>query len=640
MCYDRDLNGFSLQDSLAKQFLKETGIICIHKVTRSGCTVSLVKACCESDKKVVVIYPTKRIAKEIKTKIPQVLRRIPKMAIIGPNIELCKKLDPKLDLKFQFKKNCSNCEFRGKSEECVFQNLLANEFDVYCLTYDKLKALQKSMSKETEMLLEKLRNCDVFIFDEFTTAVIQDVLTIFLVTIDENGKPAKLSSHLTRSFADEFQQFDKILREGLYARSAKMKMESDFWITIELFLGQFENVKENGVYKNKAVEGFSEDELKRLFNYGWNRITQLTVAGRDTSKLQEVFLISIAREIIVTCENGTVKVTPRLEDALGYIREFCQGLSEEKLIFAVDSYLPSVNFDKLFGRPVKHKLWGENGDPLGTNRQQLVICDTAHWGALDFLKDKKLQEKVRSFIKMVLEAFTPNQVLVVTTNTTMAGVVKQWNLPRGPRVTYFRSDWMRGVSVEDRRIMICVGGPYIPKKAYDASAKSFRIESFAADLELLEEDTQQLAISRILRLDDTRSEFINSIGRVKDPEAKERSIIFTLGMQSHEVSVLMKQKGSVSKPHVVRPYAKGGLGKDGLLIAQLWQRKENVEVKDIPIVARIIRYAKDKKAVSASQVIPHKTRLVVEKAKQYEGILQKYGVRIVAKRGGVSLEAC
>jgi len=163
-----------------------------------------------------VICPTRRIAKEIRTKIPQVLGRKPKMAIIGPNTKLCRKLDTDLDLKFQFKKNCGNCRFRDRPQECVFQDLLVNEFDIYCLTYDKLQALLKSMSKETMMLLEKLRNCDVFVFDEFATAVVQDVPTLSVVGINEDGEPTKLSVYLRSSFTHELQQFDKILREISY----------------------------------------------------------------------------------------------------------------------------------------------------------------------------------------------------------------------------------------------------------------------------------------------------------------------------------------------------------------------------------------------------------------------------------------
>lgn len=636
----REVSVFSLQDSLAKRLVEIRGVFCVHKVTRSGCTISLVKSCCESGKKVVVICPTRRIAKEIRTKIPQVLRRKPKMAIIGPNTELCRKLDADLDLKFQFKKNCDNCEFRGKPKECVFQDLLVNEFGIYCLTYDKLQALLKSMSKETMMLLEKLRNCDVFVFDEFATAVIQDIPTISVITRDENSELAKLSAQLRSSFSDEFLQFDKILREGLYEKSAKMKTESDLWMTIELFLSQFENINQSGVYKNKAIEVFSEDDLKRLFIYGWKRITKLTKEGKNTSALQEIFLISMAKEIILTCEDRTVKVTPRIEDALSYIRVFCNSLGDEKLIFAVDSYQPSVDFDNVFGKPVRHLLWGENGDPLGSDSHQLILSDTAHWSSVDFCKDSSLQRRAHFLIEDLLELFSPRQIIIVTTNKKTAKTISTWNLPKGVKLTWHRSDWMRGVTVEDRRVMICVGGPYLPKTAYVSEAHSFDFKDFTQKLEDLTVEQQTIQISTILRADDTKSEFINAVGRVKDPTAKERSLVITLGMNFEDLRVLLKQKAepSVSRPHLTRPFRRGGLYRDGLWIAKLWFDKASVEIRDLSIIARIIRYVKEKKSISVSQIIPHQTELVIEKTVHYKEILERYGVIIVSKQGGVSLE--
>jgi len=625
---------------LAKRLVETRGVFCVHKVTRSGCTISLVKSCCELGKKVVVIFPTRRIAKEIKTRTPQVLRRRPKMAIIGPNTELCKKLDTDLDLKFQFKKNCGNCEFRDRPQKCVFQDLLVNEFDIYCLTYDKLQALLKSMSKETMMLLGKLRNCDVFVFDEFATAVIRDIPTLSVVAINENGKPAKLSVYLRSSFNDELRQFDKILREASYESSDKMKVESDLWMTIELFLGQFENINQSGVYKNKAIEAFSKDDLKRLFIYGWKRITELTKEGKNTSVLQEIFLISMAREITLTCEDGTVKVTPRIEDALSYIRAFCNSLGDEKLLFAVDSYQPSVDFDNVFGKPVRHLLWGENGDPLDSDRQQLILSDTAHWSSVDFCRDSSLQRRAHFLIEDLLELFSPRQIIIVTTNKKTAKTISTWNLPKEVKLTWHRSDWMRGVTVEDRRVMICVGGPYLPKTAYVSEAHSFDFKDFTQKLENLHAEQRVTQISKILRADDTKSEFINAIGRVKDPTSVERSLVITLGMNFRDVQAMLKQNTGpfVSRPHLIRPFKKGGLHHDGLWIAKLWFDKANVEIGDLSVLARIIRYVKEKKSVSASQIIPRQTELVIEKAVRYKEILELYGVITVSKQGGVSLE--
>lgn len=622
MCTDRDLNEFCIQNALAKKLLKETGAICVHKVTRSGCTMSLIKACYEQGKRVVIFAPTIRVLKQVGRIIPTLTDAKVRIAPVLSNPELCRKVDRSLKLKFQFKRSCQACEFKGKPGKCVLQNLLINDFDIYCLTYDKLKALQKSTSSEAKRLLEKLRNCAIFILDEFTTAVIQSIATVEIVTVS-SGEKVKLSTRLISNLVDDFK-----------------RSESDFWMTVALFLHQFESIKESGVYKNHAIDHLSDDGLNHFFINGWNRITQLTGKGRDTSKLQDVFLTCMAGEIAVTVENGHVKVTPRLEDALGFLREFTQTLVEDKLIFAVDSYQPSVDFDKVFGRHVTHRLWGENGDPLGTNLQQLILCDTAHWGSCNFCRDSALQQKVRDFVGTLLKHFPPEQVTSVTTNKKMTNIVSSWKLPKSIKLTWHRSDWMRGVSVEDRRIMVCIGGPYIPKSAYVSEAPSFNFRDFSQRLENLSAEEQAIQISKILRIDDTKSEFINAIGRVKDPRGRERDLVITLGMTYLDVQALLRQKSelSVSRPNITRPFSMGGLHRDGLWIARLWMDRSEVRVEDLPVVARIVRYVKEKKEFSASQVIPHETKLVVEKAMQYKEILKRYNVMIISKQGGVSFE--
>ena len=628
---------FRSQDELASRLLRCRGAFVVHKVARAGCSVSLIKACCESGRKVVVFAPTIRILTQIEEVIREITSSKPRIAPILSNPELCTKLDLNPKLKFQFKPSCSDCKFRGKPQQCVFQDLLMNKFDIYCLTYSKLQALQKSTSEEAKQLLEKLQKCDVVIFDESTTALIRDIQTIEIETVDANGKVIRMSERIKADFDEDFMRTDQIISRDLYEKNTDLFKESKFWaIFIDYFLVQFARLK-SGIFRNIVFELLPKSEMRSMLQYGWNTIARLTNEGKNTAELQDVFLTAFAEEIILKRENGTVKVTPRLEDALGYIREFCQTLSEDKLIIAVDSYQPSVNFDKIFGRPVKHILWGENGDPTGTDRQQLILCDRAHWGSFNFCKDPALQLHVRLFIEDLLGMFSPEQVIIVTTNMKMSRIISAWKLPKEVKLTYHRSDWMRGVAIEDRRVMICIGGPYLPKTAYVPEAHSFDFKDFAQKLEDMPVDQQTVPISRILRADDTRSEFVNAVGRVKDQVARERSLVITLGMKRSDVQALLRQTTEpfVSRPCLTRPLRKGGLPDDGLWISKLWADRAEIKVEDLSIIARIIHYVREKGSIAASKIALGQTSLVLEKARQYEEILRVYGVVLIRKRGGV-----
>ena len=118
------------------------------------------------------------------------------------------------------------------------------------------------------------------------------------------------------------------------------RIENVFWCNIERFLNQFENVTQSGVYSNEIIKVLSEDNLRFMFFEGWRYMSELTKVGFDTWKLQDIFLTMLSREIIVECDDGSVKITPKLEDALSYLREFVQSIDNNKVIFLVDSYTP------------------------------------------------------------------------------------------------------------------------------------------------------------------------------------------------------------------------------------------------------------------------------------------------------------
>lgn len=82
----------------------------------------------------------------------------------------------------------------------------------------------------------------------------------------------------------------------------------------------------------------------------------------------------------------------------------------------------------------------------------------------------------------------------------MARIIANWNLPNEARVTWFRSDLMRGVPVENRKIMVCVGGPYLRKDAYVPESRSFKFEDIVASAQNLTDEEKTLKIAQLLRI--------------------------------------------------------------------------------------------------------------------------------------------
>jgi hypothetical protein len=629
------INKFEKQDRIANELLLKKGIVKVFKVARSGATTSLIKRSIETKKKIVIIVPTKRILNQLKVSIPRLTDAKPKIVVILPNEELCLKLDPSLKLKFQFKENCSNCEYQGDLT-CPFQRLLLVDYDVYGLTYDKLNALFLSRSNEAKTLLAKLWACDVFIFDEITTAIIKSIVTLKLVEVDEDGNISKLSTRIERLEKKAL---------ALKTKPSESVAKGQVWSKVKEFIHQFETAIENGACINRSIEELSFYELGGFFRDGWDYIQELTKRGLDTSILQDVFLVALrSKTVNVNCQDGEVSVTPRLDDALDYLSEFKKGIAGDKPVFRVDSYQPPLDFESVFGCTVTPKLWGRGGDPLGTTHLQLIVSDTAHWSTTDFYRDKNKQLYVKFFITDLLNRYSPENIIVVTTNKRMAKIISHLGLPKEILITWHRSDLMRGVTVEDRRIMVCVSGPYLPKKAYVDSASSFDFKDFVEKLDQLSLEDQNKNIAKILRATDTRSEFVNAVARVKDPRSEERSIVFTLGMKLCDVKALLHQHGVqgitslLSQPELLRPYRYGGLSRDGLWIIKLWFDYIPVKVDDIPLIARIIRIVEEKQEVPVSVIVPNQKQLVLDMILKYDKVLAKYNIHFLRKRGGVSLQ--
>lgn len=615
------MSTFNIQEELASRLLQTKGIFVIHKATRAGASFSIVKTALKEGRKAVVLSPTKRIIRALQEKLPSMLGYSPKMVVVGPNSELCQKLDRNLSKKlaFQFKENCSKCNLNGKPSECRYQNLQNHDFDLFCLTYDKLQSLIQHQAKDTTVIVDKLLAADVLVLDEFTTAVLADVQTIDLI-YDLHGIQKKLR--------------DKI--EPLLPQNA-------VWAeTLKSFMIRFENVKESSVLGNKIWDAIllPEKAQQDFFIEGWLYITKLTKLGFETKDLQRAFLSMFAKNVVITVDNGEVCLTPMVEDALAYLKTFVAKFGKDKTVFIVDSYQPSVSFRNLFGTEIENVNWG---DPLRTNSRQLVIGDTAHWGVRDFMRDSKLRARVRQTIERILAQFPPEKTIIVATNISMIREMYFWNLPKEVRLTWFRSDRMRGVQAENRRIMVCVGGPYLPKKAYTDSSKSFNINDFAVEMDTLLTDEQKARqIPRLLRFNDTCCEFVNAIGRIKDPEGKERSVVITLGMQTYEAKALLRDNSPfpIPKPIVTQTIFGGGMSDEGVTAAKLWLEGAEVEQpRHLTILARIICYTNQKKTAPPSQVILGQTDLVKDIALKYQPILEKHGVKVLSKQGGMSFMA-
>lgn len=505
----------------------------------------------------------------------------PNIARLSANKDLCERVKEKIkkdsrlaDLAFHLRPSCKNCEFNDPSR-CKLQSILKNDNDILGLTYAKLKIIRRSKSQVDSEILGKLKSADNLVLDEFTTGVITTAPSIPIVNpcacLDNEfdlfkDKPIRHISEAEARFRKKIPEF------AMYANFKAEKLKE----------------KSHEIYENPLSaedrEFFDDNSVEC-----WKTIERLTIEGRDTKLLQGIFGIISSRMLLVNKKDGNVRISPveDLEDqsvrGSRYLRDYMQEFfSEKKLTALVDACLPDLDFTKTLGLTVSNYLWG---DPLNTNKSQMLICDTSKIGVIEFFK-KECQNKLKSLINFASYIHSPSRILIVTLNKSMAKEVSKWKnakeekerIPKSIEVTYYRSELSRGITIDPRhRILILIGAPYLPKVAY--LAETYKTDMLTA-----------------FRKSDMKSAFVNLIGRVKDSKGLEKSVVYAIGITAEEVRALVMQK-DLRSPLVFKFLVTGAdaldfeLAANSFLHAHELRKEWSSLEQDLPVLARILRSA-------------------------------------------------
>jgi hypothetical protein len=548
----------------------------------------------------------------------------PRVARIAANKDMCRKVkervrsNPRLeDLPFHVRPSCRRCEYND-ADECPLQKILVSEWDVLGLTYAKLQTLGISESATALDLLEKVKLPDNLILDEFVTGIMTTAPSVEI----ENPH-----AYLVKEFGIEARQL------------GNSDFEDMFWPSVDNLALQAEIQGksladgQHRIFENDAkaeCETFFEDN----FAHCWKFIEKLTNEGKDTRILQQLVQIINSDKIFIIKKEGKVSIKPLkdLDDISSgsrYLKAFVKDFfSTKKLVTLVDACLPDLNLEEDLGIDIEPYRWG---DPLNTNKAQLIISDTRKISEIDFFKSIGLQTELKARINAICKFHGSKRVMVATQNTDMKQVVEAWRtsgeIPRDTRITYYRSDISRGTTPDkNRRFLVLIGGPYLPKEAYLP-------ETYLSDRQT---DDLQTAFKK----SDMKSAFINLIGRVKDPIGIEPSIVYAFGVTAEEVKALVDQV-EVQPAFVSRFPVTGAKMVDFLIVARLFLETPKEKWRnlgdDIGVLARIITKCEEEKEIQCGRLVPNQTEKLQRFVECYSDILRKHGIEIVKRTRGSSL---
>jgi len=569
----------------------------------------------------------KRTVDEVKRSFSQ---KEPRIARIASNEEICRKVAEKLqanrqltNMIFHLRSSCAGCEYNDPSC-CRLQEILVGEWDILGLTYAKLKALSISQSATTIDLLEKIKFPDNLILDEFVTGIV----TTFP------------SFEIEQPYAYLQRELDY---ESRMLRKKKHAFEDVFWPAIGNLALMAETKGENLSEGGKAVfdspikddvETFFEDNFAKC----WNLVEHLIIEEKKTKVLQQLLEIANADKFFIMKKKGKISIKPVLDindisRGSVYVKNFVQDFfSRGKLVALVDACLPDLNLSASLGLNVETYPWR---DPLNTNRSQLIVCDTKKIGSIDFFRDVALQKELKDTIHSLSEHHGTRNVMVVSQDKDLWNVLKLWQkngeIAPDLLMTYYRSDISRGVRIEgERRILILVGGPYIPKEAY--LPETYVKTGQAKDLQTA------------FRKSDMKSAFINMIGRVKDPAGQEKSIVYAAGITAREVRAFVEQEG-IQSPPIFQFLFTGADVRDFALAGSLFlysdelTDKWNDLEKDLPVLVRILQVCRYKdEPLTPSDIASGHTQRVTQFIESYPDVLKKLSIEVIKKGKSIRLQ--
>lgn len=480
------------------------------------------------------------------------------------------------------------------------------DLDVVFITYSKLFALFSTNSVDAEYFRQELFECfDVILLDEVSHLTNHSALSIKLLqsktALPGDGKAIQMSQYSKNLLLDlEGEISDMLNFKNIGTTRAIEKL-------IRRFIEFYEPMLDDPMTINETprVDNFFDDWEIDLINDnfpGYHEVIERAALERNISLTNIESVLFLLKEhswmlSSIPTKFHPVDMTLITEPATAHVKRFVRefNMAHNKQVIVTDATMPYVSMMDFFQIPFEEY---EIGDPRGTNKSQLVIADSrsVHVTELFFSeeKSKAFREDLFNYIRMVCNEHGEKNIMIVTANMATASMINRAMtanvLPR-IIVTWFRSDMTIGVE-SDRRIIITICPPHPPRGSHDWLAYYFHQDAIRLDLSISE-------LGAALADNSTKIAFYQAIGRGKDPEVRERSVVYCwgigggrerIGFGSNTVMQLMDFDDDVPKPHVLNPSHLDARSEEIIKVGRLWIREGILVNKMIVRIAAIVKH--------------------------------------------------
>jgi hypothetical protein len=501
--------GIDPQRVAAAQEVLNHGTSKVYKSTRSGLTTSAVIAATTSGKKVLIVEPTNRILDETISDASQgnLVQVLSNRFCL--KLEESIKHDPFLAKLPVPLPNCQECEsFRS----CPVTEILESNKPAITITYHKLEALMLSKSITAREIREKLSRVDTIILDEAHTLALPNVVSIPAFSEVDIPEGYSTLSEIQQKWlelnGEQHLEIQQIADTGSDGHVGKHLSEifpnndpSSFRKTIVAF-----NELHDLAISRKELGIQDKDilllrDMIQLMSSDWLNITYIKESGS---------------------KEGRVYLTGNYWVARSALRSFLSEYAHRADHFYVSGTLVEPYpdfFSELSGKHVNDVMFPDLKD---TNSKMTVCPDTWRLSAQNFTKNLP---RIIDRIVEICNKHPNERVFVVAPNARMATAIQRCLIEimgdASPLINYYRSDETMGVE-NSARICIAVGLAELPSNTYDHLARG-------------RDKEEKWIESQRLRQESVDAASWQTWSRVKDPEGKKESIVYSIGVREARI---------------------------------------------------------------------------------------------------------
>ncbi|MCD4821797.1 MAG: hypothetical protein K8R11_06970 [Methanococcoides sp.] len=548
----------------------------LFKTTRAGATTSLCLASLLRNLKFLIVVPTNKI---IKDTILGNVRRLsqkenPNIIHIPSNFECIlnkEKIEENEYLSclpyLPLPNGCGDeCKHYDK---CSVTKIFRDEdYDGIAITYHKLVATMKTAKLYPESnaseILDKLFASDIVIFDEAHNLAFDEVMSLDMTNNHDFGYAQYIMRKLNKS-KGEYKNLRKLIFNYIQIIKNKDVLEQKKLLNTHVDDKEYSSYSKNQsctIPNPKKNIAFIDRNTKPYYNRKTDKyeISETEIGKKSSKILQELIslidchkslkistedisfiinIINIVKTDKITLHSQKIKnkntydtltdICTVNEEYLSVISEFLKTKQFDKKskIIVTSATFTYFNYSGLFksGTDI-HKY--NFGDPLNTNDKLTILCDTKSYSAFGRNSTYNCRIEIQTRCKQIMNLHGSNNCLIICRNISEYIYWKDYwenysedgKKPKyTPQVTYYRAPDVMGVDSE-KRVCILIGLGHLPAHACDPMRDSA--------------EKAQVAREEMMHI-----EVFQALSRVKDPNGKEKSIVFALGCVERDILAIV-----------------------------------------------------------------------------------------------------